>query len=139
MKNLILLSCFALIACSSQSVPNKPVEQSQVFQPISSSVSKSDAKKFAKSFIKGDVVRITELTSVNNVLTAKADNLYQNRHGKFVFGRNSLLKFKCDSTVKLTEANGINVSIPVVLQNKDHVQTDCDGSNGVIKYVKFLK
>lgn len=135
MRNLIVsLCCFAGVACSSQSVPNKPVEQAQT---ISSSISKSDATKFAKSFIKGDKVRVTELISVNDCLTVKADTLYQNRHGKFVFGRNSLLKFKCDSTVTLTEVNGISVSIPVILHNKDHVPTDCEASNGAVKSVRF--
>lgn len=142
-KNILMGLCMgALLACSAETVPDKPVYSTPLLQPMPTVVSnEAEAKRFSKRFDKDSLVPISEITSLDDSLTAKSDSLYQNKHGDLVFTQNTILKFKCGNNrrASLIEVNGVNISIPVTLQNKDHVSTGCNKENGSIKYVKFLK
>ena len=133
-----------LVACSSiKPVASQPVNQSttQVAQNQQAAVDKKAIKRNLKLFNKGSFVSISELTTLDGILTAKANNIYQNKRGDLVFTKDAILKFKCDTggNAIMVEINSSQFSVPVILQNKDHVPTGCIKYNGAIKFAKFIK
>lgn len=143
-KSRVLITCClsGLVACSTvKPVPSSPVQQ-QVNQTPSVTVVRLNPKnKKVKLFDKGSSIAINELTSLDGVLTAKANNLYQNKRGDLIFTKDAVLRFKCGtgSDATMIEINGNQFSVPVILQNKDHVATGCVKYNGAIKFAKFVK
>ena len=142
--NLLTMCCLSLlVACSSvKPVASQPVNQSiQVtpHQPVT--VDKKAIKRSIKLFDRGSFVAINELTSLDGVLTVKANNIYQNRRGDLIFTKDAVLRFKCGTSANATmiEINGNQFLVPVILQNKDHVPTGCVKYNGAIKFAKFIK
>ena len=142
--NSLTMCCLSLlVACSSvKPVASQPVIQStQVTQHQPVIVDKKAIKRSIKLFDRGSFVAINELTSLDGVLTVKANNIYQNRRGDLIFTKDAVLRFKCGTSANATmiEINGNQFLVPVILQNKDHVPTGCVKYNGAIKFVKFIK
>jgi hypothetical protein len=142
--NLLTMGCLSvLVGCSSvKPVASQPVIQStQVTQHQSVTVDKNAIKQSVRFFDMGSFVAINELTSLDGVLTAKANNIYQNKRGDLIFTKDAVLRFKCGTSANATmiEINSNQFSVPVVLQNKDHVPTGCVKYNGAIKLAKFVK
>ena len=142
--NSLTMCCLSLlVACSSvKPVASQPVIQSpQVTQHQPVIVDKKAIKRSIKLFDRGSFVAINELTSLDGVLTVKANNIYQNRRGDLIFTKDAVLRFRCSTSANATmiEINGNQFLVPVILQNKDHVPTGCVKYNGAIKFAKFIK
>jgi hypothetical protein len=142
--NLINIHCLIILvmvsACSSfENVASKPITQSkQVTQNVISS------KKITQRNIKfdnGSFIAIKELSSLDGILIVKASNAYQNKQSDLIFTKNAILRFKCgdNTSANMIQINNNQFSVPVILQNKDHVPTGCLKSNGMIKFAKFIK
>ena len=134
-SSLMMCSAVLLWGCSSA----VPVATHPVGVISTPPVNQAEISKNSKDFDNGGRVRVSELTYIDEVLTARADHSYSNRHGKFVFGKNALLKFNCKKGVTLTSVNSMVVSVSSILENKDHVSTGCGKNNGYIRYVRFVK
>ena len=80
-SKLLTMCCLSvLVACSTvKSVPSSPVQPQQVNQLPSAKVYPNASNKKIKLFDRESFVMISELTSLDGILTAKANNIYQNK------------------------------------------------------------